>query len=238
MNRLLQLLPVLLLVLSGCLSPQEQDSSYIKDSETKDPQVEVTESDSLSFSLKFGESQRNSNRVSPGSFGDIVAMRISVEQVAPRSGRVINHQTLQFNQNANSSTTTLEKLVVGREYDFIVEALDNMSLLIFKGNSIHRVRSNSAGNEISISLISQIQSEQAPIPRITRILKSDTVDYKQSTSILASVVIKEDSSQAPEMNWQFWEYSDDPSKPCKDDDPDNKMCGSFSPSEGSNNSWG
>ena len=39
------------------------------------------------------------------------------------------------------------------------------------------------------------------------------------------------------MNWQFWEYSDDPSKPCKDDDPDNKVCGSFSPSQGSNNSW-
>ena len=55
-------------------------------------------------------------------------MRISVERVAPRSGRVINHQTLQFNQNANSSTTTLEKVVVGKEYDFIVEALDNMSL--------------------------------------------------------------------------------------------------------------
>ena len=39
------------------------------------------------------------------------------------------------------------------------------------------------------------------------------------------------------MNWQFWEYSDDPSKPCKDNDPDNKVCGSFSPSQGSNNSW-
>ena len=65
-----------------------------------------------------------------------------------------------------------------------------MSVLIFKGNSIHRVRSNSVGNEISISLISQIQSEQAPIPKITRILKSDTVDYQQSTSILASVVIR------------------------------------------------
>ena len=29
------------------------------------------------------------------------------------------------------------------------------------------------------------------------------------------------------MNWQFWEYSDDPSKPCKDDDLDNKVCGSL-----------
>ena len=104
--RFLQLILVAFIVLSGCLSPQEEDASYIEDLESKAPQIEVTESESLNFSLKFGESNRNSNRVSPGSFGDIVAMRISVEQVAPRSGRVINHQTLQFNQNANSSTTT------------------------------------------------------------------------------------------------------------------------------------
>ena len=87
----------------------------------------------MNFSLNLG-SPREFEQGQSRSFGDIVAMRISVEQVAPRSGRVINHQTLQFNQNANSSTTTLEKLVVGREYDFIVEALDNMSVLIFKGN--------------------------------------------------------------------------------------------------------
>ena len=56
--RLLKLILVAFLVLSGCLSPQEEDASYIEDLETKDPQVEVTESDSLSFSLKFGNPEK------------------------------------------------------------------------------------------------------------------------------------------------------------------------------------
>ena len=188
----------------------------------------------------------------PGSKNSTVLLRESIKNVTRKTIKekyeakvkaAAAKKELRESNLFNAKLLYVNKLM--QSYDLnakqqraIVEALDNMSLLIFKGNSIHRVRSNSEGNEISISLISQIQSEQAPIPRITRILKSDTVDYKQSTSILASVVIKEDSSQAPEMNWQFWEYSDDPSKPCKDDDPDNKVCGSFSPSEGSNNSWG
>ena len=44
--RLLQLILVAFLVLSGCLSPQEEDASYIKDLESKAPQIEVTESES------------------------------------------------------------------------------------------------------------------------------------------------------------------------------------------------
>ena len=222
--------------LLGCSADQEvdKDSSLIE----KDINAEFVEEETLGIIFKYNSSQRNLNRTSPGSFGDIVAMRVSVDQVVPRSGTVINHKALQFNQNANSSSTTLEKLVVGREYNFIIEALDNMSMLIFKGNSIHRVRSNSDGNEISISLISQIQTEQAPIPRITRILKSDTVDYQQSTSILASVVIEEDVVSAPDLEWEFREYQDDPSKPCTNSDPTNRICGNFSPSTGKEDSFG
>ena len=79
MIRLLQLIFVPFLVMSGCLSLQEKDASYIKDSETKDPQVEVTESESLDFTESSFSEIKNSafNDTSPNPDGGNTLMWIA-----------------------------------------------------------------------------------------------------------------------------------------------------------------
>ena len=223
------------LFLSSCYTPQSEDQS----SDLQVSDNDKIQNEEVAVSINFSGSSRNSSRVSTGSFADIDTILLNVEQVSPRQGFVITDQSLSVSNGGNNATGTLVGLVVGREYNFIAKAHDNNTTLIFKGNTLHRVKSNSEGNSIFISMVTQVQSEQAAIPRITRLLRSDTVDYQNSTNILASVVIapSAESGVAPELNWRFWEYRTNPSIPCEiGDNQSNKICGAFSPSSGTHSS--
>ena len=179
---------------------------------------------SLEFQLKFG-SPIGIPTESVLAVGDIVAM-------VSRWNKLLHDQEGDQSSNPSIYQSGIHppqprEACCRKGVDFIVEALDNMSVLILRELN-HRVVEYVEWNIYFIDFpihLNRPHSKNYKNPEIRH------ADYQQSTSILASVVIKEDSSQAPETTgvWEYWWSI----KTMQGWQSDNKVW-SFSPSQGSN----
>ena len=194
----------------------QENSSTIQDKIA--PQKNIT----LSLRLTGKGLGRSTSKTSLGTFRDISKIKVNAKR-KNRLSLIYPDPGLELFNAGDEWKGTLTGLIVGESYTFFISALNSDETEIFRGETDHQVVSGN--NAISITLYPVLNNLVVAVPVIRQIIISETIAENETTSVVASVEMNDNSS----IDWNFMPYTNQNgfAISCQAE-----SCGSFSPSSG------